>query len=136
MTFSINPRFVYRRELRPAFSRPTSAPSAFAPPPTLKKAVGTVLISLVAPRPLKPLGVYDGIDYQTIAFQMRQTIAILLRKNISRTPQGHRLESDAKTLMKRVSPRNQLFPRLRRGNIGRGGAPLGKGDGGFRKKIL
>jgi hypothetical protein len=27
-------------------------------------------------------------------------------------------------------------PRLRRGDMGRGGAPLGKGDGGFRKIIL
>ena len=61
-------------------------------------------------------------------------------------PEGQRLESHANARLCRLLltgrknfdaeglRRSQLFPRLRRGNTGRGGAPLGKGVGGFRKK--
>ena len=40
---------------------------------------------------------------------------------------------DTKTLRKIDSAIFRFSPRLRRGDTGRGGAPLGKGDGGLRK---
>ena len=43
---------------------------------------------------------------------------------------------DTRTLRKIDSAIFRFSPRLRRGDTGRGGAPLGKGDGGLRKKIL
>ena len=51
-------------------------------------------------------------------------------------PEGAKAGEPYQNLDEEGLRRSQFFPRLRRGNTGRGGAPLGKGDGGFRKKYL